>query len=133
MNVMRALIFEGRSLSFFLFVSLVTFGQSLAQAAPPMLDTGRGDRMIAEYFRTETAKLRDNCFAEIKSLDDWKAKRPEYHRQLLEMLGLDPLPERTDLKASSGSRSSTSSRLKTSISSRGPVCMSLATCTFPKR
>jgi len=61
--------------------------------------TARGDAMIAEYFRVETARLSDACLADIGSLADWEAKRPEYRRQLLEMLGLDPLPERTDLKA----------------------------------
>ncbi|MEX2186594.1 MAG: acetylxylan esterase [Pirellulales bacterium] len=58
-----------------------------------------GDAQLAEYFRSETAALRDGCLAEIKTLDDWNAKRGEYRRQLFEMLGLDPLPERTDLKA----------------------------------
>jgi dienelactone hydrolase len=70
---------------------------ALAQEAKP--DTSRGDRMIADYFRAETAKISDACLAEIKTLDDWNAKKGEYRRQLLEMLGLDPLPERTDLKA----------------------------------
>ncbi len=64
----------------------------------PKLDTTRGDKMLADYFAAETAKLRDACLADIKTLDDWKAKRGEYRRQLLEMLGLDPLPEKTDLK-----------------------------------
>jgi hypothetical protein len=54
--------------------------------------------MLAEYFAAETKKLQDACLADIKTLDDWKAKRGEYRRQLLEMLGLDPLPEKTDLK-----------------------------------
>lgn len=63
------------------------------------LDTSRGDRMIAEYFRQETEKLENNCLADIKSLEDWKSKRETYRKQLLEMLGLDPLPQRTDLKA----------------------------------
>jgi dienelactone hydrolase len=71
----------------------------LLAGEPPKLDTSRGDRMIAEYFQQQTAKLRDACLADVKDLDDWKAKRDEYRRQLLEMLGLDPLPERTDLKA----------------------------------
>lgn len=62
------------------------------------VDTSRGDKMLADYFAAETAKLRDNCLADIKTLDDWKAKRGEYRRQLHEMLGLDPLPEKTDLK-----------------------------------
>lgn len=58
----------------------------------------RGDRMLADYFRAETVALADRCLAEIQTLDDWKAKRPEYRRQLQEMLGLWPMPERTDLK-----------------------------------
>ena len=68
-------------------------------AAPPKADTTRGDQMIAEYFIAETARLRDRCLADVQSLDDWKAKRKVYHKQLLEMLGMDPMPERTDLKA----------------------------------
>jgi len=66
--------------------------------AAPAADTSRGDEMIAEYFRNETAKLREACLADIKGLEDWKAKRREYRRQLFEMLGLDPLPEKTDLQ-----------------------------------
>jgi dienelactone hydrolase len=54
--------------------------------------------MLAEYFRAETAKLRDQCLADVKTLDDWKTKREVYRRQLFEMLSLDPLPEKTDLK-----------------------------------
>ena len=69
-----------------------------AAADPPKIDTTRGDRMIAAYFEAETAKLRDACLADIDTLDQWKEKRKLYHGQLLEMLGLDPMPERTDLK-----------------------------------
>ena len=54
---------------------------------------------LAAYFEAETAKLRDACLADVQSLEDWEAKRGEYREELLEMLGLDPLPERTDLKA----------------------------------
>ena len=58
----------------------------------------RADKMLAEYFQTETAKLRDRCLTDIKSLDDWKAKRKLYREQLFEMLSLSPFPEKTDLK-----------------------------------
>ena len=58
-----------------------------------------GDRMLLESFRAETAKLAERCLAEVKSLDDWNAHRETYRRQLFEMLSLDPLPMRTDLKA----------------------------------
>ena len=56
------------------------------------------DAMLADYFRAETAKLHDRCLTDVKTLEDWQAKRKVYREQLFEMLGLDPLPEKTDLK-----------------------------------
>lgn len=85
-----------RSLVVIAFLFLLPFASA---AEPQKLDTSRGDRMIAEYFRLETAKLRDACLADIHSADDWNAKKGEYRRQLLDMLGLDPLPERTELQS----------------------------------
>ncbi len=69
-----------------------------AQIPPLTGAPAPGDAMLANYFRTETAALSQHCLADINSLDDWKAKRSEYRRQLQEMLGLWPMPERTDLK-----------------------------------
>lgn len=57
------------------------------------------DLRLADYFRTETARLEADCLNDIKTLEEWEAKRPIYRRQLLEMLGLDPLPEKTPLRA----------------------------------
>ncbi len=57
-----------------------------------------GDKTLADYFRAETTHLSERCLAEIKTLDDWTSRRETYHRQLLEMLGLSPLPQKTDLK-----------------------------------
>ncbi len=82
----------------FVFIAFVSWLPFAYAAEPPKLDTSRGDRMIAEYFRLETAKLREACLADIHSADDWNAKKGEYRRQLLDMLGLDPLPERTELQ-----------------------------------
>ncbi len=62
-------------------------------------DTTRGDDMLAAYFRAETQKLADACTARLQSADDWNKHRDEYRHQLAEMLGLDPLPERTPLNA----------------------------------
>ena len=62
------------------------------------IGTSAADRMLAEYFRAETAKLRDGCLADIKTLDDWKTKREIYRKQLFEMLSLEPLPEKTNLE-----------------------------------
>ncbi|HVW02064.1 MAG TPA: hypothetical protein VHB77_17065, partial [Planctomycetaceae bacterium] len=35
----------------------------------PVRDTQRGDRMIADYFRRETAELANRCLADIKTAD----------------------------------------------------------------
>jgi dienelactone hydrolase len=84
----------------FLFVAALALTPPLAIAQDvSKLDTSRGDRMLAAYFASETDTIEDACLREIETLDDWNAKKGEYRRQLLEMLGLDPLPERTDLKA----------------------------------
>jgi dienelactone hydrolase len=76
-------------------VALLLVG-GLALGAEP--DTSRGDRMLFDYFRSQTVKLREACLADITSLDDWQAKRKVLHAELLDMLGLDPLPAKTDLK-----------------------------------
>ena len=57
----------------------------------------RGDKMLVDYFRAETAQLSERCLAGIKTLDDWTCRREMYHQQLLEMLGLSQLPQKTDL------------------------------------
>ena len=62
------------------------------------IGTSDADRMLAEYFRAETTNLQGQCLADIKTLEDWKVKREIYRKQLFEMLGLEPLPEKTDLK-----------------------------------
>ncbi len=64
----------------------------------PRVDTSTGDALIRHYFQLETARLRDHCLAEIKTQKDWTSRREEFRRQLFEMLGLDPLPERTPLQ-----------------------------------
>jgi cephalosporin-C deacetylase-like acetyl esterase len=70
---------------------------ALAEDANKSAHDAPGDRMIAAYFERETRKLADECLNDVKSWDDWQAKAPEYRRQLREMLGLDPPPERTPL------------------------------------
>ena len=69
----------------------------LAGASSMAADWAVPDKMLAEYFKHETAKLRDKCLADVTSLDDWKQKRVECRTQLFEMLGLDPMPAKTEL------------------------------------
>ncbi len=70
-----------------------------AVAAEPAPDTRRGDDMLQKYFAARTRELAEDCLTDVKTLEDWTSKRAAYHQQLLEMLGLDPLPERTPLMA----------------------------------
>ena len=85
--------------SFCVLMVLPPAGLLPAAADTPAVDSRGGDAMIAEYFRQETARLAERCLAEIETLEDWQNNRETYRRQLFEMLGLDPLPERTELKA----------------------------------
>jgi dienelactone hydrolase len=69
-----------------------TAAASEAQMSP-------GDKILADYFRAETADLGERCLAKIQTLDDWTSRRETYRQQLLEMLGLSPLPRKSDLNA----------------------------------
>ena len=57
----------------------------------------RGEQHLQEYLRAETTRLADQCLTEIGTLADWTSRREELRRQLREMLGLDPEPDRTPL------------------------------------
>lgn len=54
---------------------------------------------LAAFFKAEVDAIAARPLMEATSGADWEARRPEYQRQLREMLGLDPMPPRTDLKA----------------------------------
>ena len=45
------------------------------------------------------AAITRDQFKGIGNLEEWKRRRPEVRRQLLDMLGLDPMPSRTPLNA----------------------------------
>ncbi len=55
------------------------------------------EQAAGNYFKTETANISDACLSQVHSLADWEAARPELKREAAEMLGLDPMPERTAL------------------------------------
>ena len=78
-----------------LFLQVISL--SRAVAGPPPAADGI-DSALAGYFARETAAVSSQCLADIHSLKDWESRRGEYRRQLQEMLGLWPAPERTDLK-----------------------------------
>jgi dienelactone hydrolase len=57
------------------------------------------DEMIQRYLADHARRIDANFMDGATTREAWEAKRPEMQRQFLDMLGLDPLPERTDLKA----------------------------------
>ena len=56
-------------------------------------------RMFDDYLVKCAAQITRSNLADIKDLSEWKRRRPEVRRQLLYMLGLDPVPQRTPLRA----------------------------------
>lgn len=65
----------------------------------PNRNPSPGDLLFEKYFAMETARIASSSMADIKTLDDWQKARVTYRKQLYEMLGLDPLPPKTNLKA----------------------------------
>jgi hypothetical protein len=77
---------------------VLVFAASGPLAAEPSGPFERGERLLDAYFRRETRRLADACLADVKTRADWERQRPELRRQFLEMMGLWPLPSRTDLR-----------------------------------
>jgi dienelactone hydrolase len=66
------------------------FGAMPADALP-------GDHHLAAYFAARTHDIASKSMADIKTLEDWQSRREGYRQQLAEMLGLWPMPPKTDL------------------------------------
>src|SRR5262245_53092284 len=79
------------------FLSCILFliAAAIVESTP---EADRPDPALDAYFRAEAATLSERCLAGIRTLDDWTQHREAARRQLAEMLGLWPMPERTDLK-----------------------------------
>lgn len=68
-------------------------GQQTGSPAQPL----PGDEILGRYFQSKVEEISRQSLEGINTLEDWAAQREELRRQLLEMLGLWPLPERTEL------------------------------------
>jgi len=70
-------------------------------ARRPVLDSRpwqTGRPALDRYLARQTRALAARDLAEVQTRDDWLAGREQKRAQLREMLGLEPLPERTDLQ-----------------------------------
>src|SRR5262245_58318682 len=53
---------------------------------------------LQSYFTAKARQIESDSFGGIDTLDQWEFLKPKYHAQLFEMLGLSPLPPKTDLR-----------------------------------
>jgi dienelactone hydrolase len=57
------------------------------------------DEMIHKYLAAEVERISKNFLDGAKTRAEWEVKRPRLKDEFLDMLGLRPLPEKTDLRA----------------------------------
>ncbi len=82
-----------------LCLAAVVAGPRSLAAAEPVTSPRPGDELLRHLLQAETDCLAAGGLAEVRTLEDWQSRRAGWHRELADMLGLDPWPERTDLKA----------------------------------
>ena len=81
--------------------ALAASGELPFPGSPALADEPKltPDEMIHAYLKAEVERISKNVLDGAKSKDEWAKKRPQLQQQFLDMLGLNPLPEKTDLKA----------------------------------
>ena len=73
------------------YLCVPTNGQSINHPSP--------QETLDRYFQNQTQIITDRCLEEIRTLNDWEKEKGQRRSELFEMLGLNPLPERTQLNA----------------------------------
>ncbi len=69
-----------------------------AFAADPPQGTKRGKEMIASYFHLQAKGIANSCLNDLTTRADWESRVPKLRQQFFEMMGLWPLPAKSDLK-----------------------------------
>lgn len=59
----------------------------------------RGQYVVDHYFADQVKSVSDDCLTNLTTREAWEKQRPELRRQFFEMMGLWPLPAKTDLRA----------------------------------
>ncbi len=80
----------------FLFATAITKAANFSDIPTEPTD---GDSMLADYFARETRRITTRNATFLENTTDWPRAQADLRRQLFEMLGLQPLPARSDLKA----------------------------------
>jgi len=71
----------------------------LLPAAQAQETPARRHEMVIEHLKKTAAELSARALSDVHSMADWRRRRLALRRELLYMLGLDPLPKRTPLRA----------------------------------
>lgn len=79
--------------------TILTIGVLLAFSGKATPQNLPGDRMMEEYLAQETMKIAGTFLPGIESKEDWQKARPTLKEEYFYMLGLWPLPEKTQLHA----------------------------------
>src|SRR6266545_2946948 len=67
--------------------------------AQPSADYSRGQKLLDAYFKAQVKDISGKCLTDLTTKEAWEKQRPELRRQFFDMMGLWPLPAKTDLKA----------------------------------
>jgi dienelactone hydrolase len=76
----------------------VLFTAAVLAADPVPTDPAKADDVIHRYLAGEVKRLSDHFLDGAKTRTQWEAKRPRLKEEFLDMLGLWPVPPRTDLR-----------------------------------
>jgi dienelactone hydrolase len=90
-----------RFLCLAILAQVITFSGAAVQGqeyGPPDRDQP-GDKIIQEYLRSETEEIHRQFLEDVESVEDWKRFRARYKEEYFYMLGLQPKPKKTPLKA----------------------------------
>lgn len=85
-----------------LLVVSVAGAQTKSPGAPaphPFSPYARGETMLDAYLKDQVRRIDAKCLTDLTTKADWEKRRPELRRQFLDMMGLWPLPPKSDLKA----------------------------------
>ncbi len=96
-----ALFFSWRLASYLLLL-VVCFALPVIGQAPYKQNVApdtEGDKKLRAFFREEVGRIEAKGIAMPKTAEEWPGMKAALQKQLREMLLLEPMPERTDLKA----------------------------------
>jgi cephalosporin-C deacetylase-like acetyl esterase len=81
------------------FPLAVAFALGTFLQLPAQESAAQRHAMATNHLKRVTTEMSARCLEDVRTLEDWKRQRDQRRRELMEMLGLQPLPKRTPLRA----------------------------------